>query len=194
MMMSLVLLSTAVYGGKKSEEIAKEKKVQTLKISKVLPFSADKVWKVVGEDYGKIADSHPRIVYSEYLGGSLKGAVGVERLCNFNEKGTQYLYEKIASYDAENYTLVNTVFKAGKFPVDPSLTIATYKVIPIDGMSCEFVFDMQFRTKPAMMGGMMKGSFKKLLSDYFIAIEYHLTTGEKVSKANFKQIKKDSKS
>ena len=49
---------------------------------------------------------------------------------------------------------------------------------------------MNYRTKPAFMGGMMKGSFKKLINDYFIAIEHHVKTGEKVTKDNFKEIKK----
>lgn len=44
--------------------------------------------------------------------------------------------------------------------------------------------------KPAFMGGMMKGQFKKLINDYFIAIDHHVATGEKVTKANFKEIKK----
>jgi hypothetical protein len=49
---------------------------------------------------------------------------------------------------------------------------------------------MQYRTKPGFMGGIMKGSFKKLINDYFIAIEHHVKTGEKVTKDNFKDIRK----
>ena len=48
---------------------------------------------------------------------------------------------------------------------------------------------MNFRTKPAMMGGMMKGQFINLMKDYFIAIEHHIKTGEKVTKDNFNTIK-----
>lgn len=36
----------------------------------------------------------------------------------------------------------------------------------------------------------MKGNFKKLIGDYFIAIEHHIKTGEKVTQENFKAIKK----
>jgi len=168
----------------------KEKKTQDFVISKVLPFPAMDVWKVVGEDYGKIADSHPKIVHSEYISGSMKAGEGAERICNFNEKGTQYLREKMVNYDPENMTFVNTVYQAGKFPVDPEVTRAIYTVKPIDANSCQLVFDMKFRTKPAMMGGMMKGKFTGLIEDYFIAIEHHLKTGEKVTKENFKDIKK----
>ena len=61
------------------------------------------------------------------------------------------------------------------------------KMIPVDANTTKFVFDMTYRTKPAFMGGMMKKSFKKLIQDYAIAIEHHVTTGENVNKDNFKQ-------
>lgn len=89
-------------------------------------------------------------------------------------------------YDPENYTFRNQVYQAGKFPVNPEYTYAIYKIEPIDANSCRFVFDMTYRTKPAFMGGMMKKSFKKLINDYAIAIEHHVTTGEVVTKDNFR--------
>ena len=167
-----------------------QKKVKTFTVSKVLPHSAEQVWAIVGEDYGAIAHSHPRIISSEYINGTLKAGEGAERVCHFNEKGTQYLKEKMINYDPENMTFVNTVYKAGKFPVNPEYTQAVYKVEPIDANSCRFSFDIQYRTKPAFMGGMMKGQFMKLINDYAIAIDHHISTGEKVTKDNFKQIKK----
>ena len=49
---------------------------------------------------------------------------------------------------------------------------------------------MIYRTKPAFMGGMVKGKFKSMLDDYFIAIEHHVKTGKEVNGGNFKEIKK----
>ena len=167
-----------------------QKKVKTFTVEKVIPHPAEKVWTVVGEDYGAIAYSHPKIVYSEYINGTLKAGEGAERVCNFNEKGTQYLKEKMVNYDPENFTFINKVFQAGKFPVDPDYTQAVYKIIPIDDNSCRFVFDMQYRTKPAFIGGMMKKNFLGLINDYAIAIQHHVSTGEKVTKENFKEVKK----
>lgn len=168
-----------------------QKKVKTFTVTHVINASAEQVWAVVGEDYGAIANSHPKIVSSNYISGSLQAGEGAERVCNFNEKGTRYLKEKQVDFDPENYTFKNQVFQAGKFPVDPENTFAIYRIEPIDANSCRFVFDMTFRTKPAFMGGMMKGSFKKLISDYALSIEHHVTTGEVVNKSNFKSIKKD---
>lgn len=171
-----------------------QKKVQKFKVTKVIPVSADKVWKIVGEDYGKIAHSHPKIVSSEYIDGSLKGQEGAERVCYFNDKKTQFLKEKMINFSPEDMTFTNTVFQAGKFPVDPELTKAIYSVEDLGNGTSRISFDMQYRTKPAIMGGMMKGNFKKLINDYFISIEHHAKTGEKVTKENFKQIKKQYRS
>ena len=167
-----------------------QKKVQQLQVSKVIPVSADKVWEIVGEDYGKIAHSHPKIMTSDYIGGALKGGEGAERVCYFNRKETRFLKEKMVNYSPETMTFTNKVFQAGRFPVDPDLTQAVYSVEDLGDGTSRFSFDMQYRTKPAFMGGMMKGSFKKLIEDYFIAVEHHAKTGEEVTKENFKKIRK----
>lgn len=168
-----------------------QKKTQGFKVSHVINAPIDQVWKVIGEDYGSVAYSHPKIISSEYINGSLKSGEGAERVCNFKEDGSQYLHERQVNYDPANYTFVNQVFRAGKFPVVPESTFAIYKLEKIDANSCRFVFDMTYRTSPAMMGGIMKGSFKKLIADYAIAIDHHIATGEKVTKENFKEIKKE---
>ncbi|MEM9326432.1 MAG: SRPBCC family protein [Bacteroidota bacterium] len=170
-----------------------QKKVKTLSLSKVMPVEASEVWRVVGEDYGAIAHSHPKIIASEYIDGSLKGGEGVERVCYFNEKETQYLKERMVNFDPNQMTFTNQVFQAGKFPVDPELTHAIYTVEDLGNGKSRMSFDMQYRTKPAFMGGMMKGQFKKLIEDYFIAIEHHIKTGESVTRDNFKSIKKKYK-
>lgn len=173
--------------------VSAQKKVKTFKVSKELNLSATEVWKVVGEDYGAIANSHPKIITSDYINGSMKAKEGAERVCNFNDKGTQYLHERMTKYNPAEMTFVNTVYQAGKFPVDPEVTRALYKVEDLGNGKSKLTFDMQFRTKPAFMGGMMKGKFKSLIEDYFIAIEHHAKTGEAVTKENFKSIKKKYK-
>lgn len=170
------------------------KKVKSFTVSKEIDLPADKVWAIVGEDYGAIANSHPQIVSSDYINGTMSACEGAERVCNFNDKGTQYLKEKMVDYDPEKMQFTNQVFQAGKFPVDPDYTKAVYKVKDLGNGKSLVSFDMQYRTKPAFMGGMMKGNFKRLIADYFIAIEHHARTGESVTKDNFKQIKKQYKS
>ena len=167
-----------------------QKKVQQFTVSHIVNAPADKVWAVVGEDYGAIANSHPKIVSSNYINGSLKAGEGAERVCNFNEKGTRFLQEKQVNFDPENYTFKNQVFQAGGFPVDPEYTFAIYKVEAIDDNTSRFTFDMTYRTKPSFMGGMMRNNFQKLIADYALAVEAHVNTGVNVNKDNFKDIKK----
>ena len=164
----------------------KQKKVQTFTVSKVIKAPAAEVWRVIGEDYGAIAHSHPTIIASDYESGSLKGGEGAQRYCAFNESGTRYLKEMQTEFDAANYTFKNKVYEAGKFPVNPDYTYAIYKVEPIDDTQSKFIFDMTYRTKPAFMGGMARGKFKKLINDYMISVEHHIKTGESVTKDNFK--------
>lgn len=168
-----------------------QKKVQTFTATHVINAPVDEVWAIVGEDYGAIAHSHPKIVNSDYINGTLAAGEGAERVCNFNDSGTRYLHEKQMDYDPEHYTFRNQVIQAGKFPVDPEYTFAVYKVEPIDANTTRFVFEMQYRTKPAFMGGMMRGSFQKLIADYAVAIEHYITTGEEVNKDNFKEIRRE---
>ena len=183
------LVSAVALPGDKSPE-TKPKKVKTFTVSKELDLPADQVWAVVGEDYGAIALSHPAIVHSEYIGGSQQACEGAERVCNFNESGTQYLKEKMVNYDPDNMQFTNRVYQAGKFPVDPDYTEAVYSVKDLGDGRSMLTFDMQYRTKPAFLGGMMKGKFKGLIEDYFIAIEHYVRTEQAVTRDNFKEIKK----
>lgn len=174
--------------------LAQEKKVHIFTIEKTITASTDSVWAVVGEDFGAIANSHPKIVSSNYINGSLKAEEGTERVCNFNEKGTKFTHEKIVEYNPKNYTMKVKVFNAEGVPMNTDYSYATYAVIPIDETSCKVVFTMEYRTKPAFLGGMAKGGFKKTIFDYLLAIEHNVLTGESVTKDNFKAIKKLSKS
>jgi Polyketide cyclase / dehydrase and lipid transport len=167
---------------------AMDKKTRHAEVSYDMAHPAEEVWQVIAADYGRIAESHPRIVKSEYLHGSLKGELGVERTCWFNEKGTQVLHEQIVGWDAEGMTFQNRILEATGFPMDPDNSLATYSVEDLGNGTSRVSIVMDFRTTPAFMGGMMEGSFTKLLSEYFMAVDHHLSTGEAVTKENFKEI------
>lgn len=168
-----------------------QKKVRSFTVTRKIPASVEKVWKVVGEDFGAIANSHPKIVSSHYNQGSITyGGEGAERVCNLNEDGTKFIKEKQINFDPANHTFTVQIFHIEDVPLDPEYTIAKYKVNKIDNNKSEIVFDMSFRTNPALLGAVAKGKFKKNIEDYLIAIEHHVTTGENVNKDNFKKIKK----
>ena len=167
-----------------------QKKTQSFSVSRIIEAPADQVWAVVGEDFGAIANSHPKIVNSDYIGGTLHSGEGAERVCNLNDKGTKYTHEKQVNFDPENYSFTAQVFHAEGLPLDTEYSFATYKVEPIDEKSSRLIFEMTYRTSPAFMGSLAKSSFKKTISDYTLAVQHHVLTGEKVTKDNFKEIKK----
>lgn len=168
------------------------KKYRTIEVSRELPFSAEKVWAAVADDYGNIANAHPLIVASEYADGSLKGEKGAQRLCYFNDKQTRVLHEEIIDWNPEKMTFVNRVIEAKKFPINEDNTKGTYIVESLGANKSRIKMIMEFRTKPALMGFMAQGRFKNLLKDYFIAIEHNLKTGESVTADNFKEIKREN--
>ena len=167
-----------------------QKKVQSFIVEREFNLPAEKIWKIVGEDYGSVAYSHPKVIKSVYEKGTYKAQEGAERVCYFNKKETQFLKEKMVNYNPDEMTFVNKIYQAGKFPVDPEYTQAVYKVVDLGNGKSKMSFDMDFRTKPAFMGTIAKGKFKKLIQDYLIAIEHYARTGEEVTKENFKAIKK----
>ena len=159
-------------------------------VTRDINLSADKIWAVVGEDYGAIANSHPKIVSSEYNQGTITYGEGAERVCYLNEAKTKFVKEKQINFDPENYSFTVQTFQAGKIPLDPDLTRATYHVIPTGENSCTLEFTMEYRTKPAFMGALAAGKFKKTIADYELAVEHYARTGEAVNQDNFKEIKK----
>ena len=169
---------------------AMEARTHHLEVWRDLPFPAEQVWEAVAVDYGRVAESHPLIVSSDYRHGSLQGELGAERTCWFNDKGSRLLHEQIVAWDGEAMTFQNRVIEANGFPLDPDNTLATYRVEALSDTTSRISIVMDYRTSPALMGGLMKGSFDSLLQKYFVALEHHLSTGEPVTKDNFKTIAK----
>ena len=170
-----------------------QKKAKSFTVTRVINTSVDQVWAVVGEDFGGIANSHPKIISSNYISGTLQSGEGAERVCNFNESGSKYVKEKQVNYDPVNHSFTAQIFHAGGLPLDPAYSNALYKVEPINGNSCKLSVTVSIRTKPAFMGGLAKGKFKKTMEDYALAVEHYAKTGEAVNKDNFKEIKKQYK-
>ena len=61
-----------------------DKKTHSFEVKRVINAPADKVWEIVGEQYADIANSHPGVVKSEYIGESTAPGEGCERVCFFN--------------------------------------------------------------------------------------------------------------
>ena len=101
-MKNIVLLSSLfaflLFSANPLQAQKKKKKVKKFTVEHIIDAPIEKVWAIVGEDYGAIANSHPEIVSSSYINGSLKAEEGAQRVCNFNEKGTRYLKETMLDF------------------------------------------------------------------------------------------------
>lgn len=162
-------------------------------VTSEMAVPADRLWEIVAGDYGRIAESHPKIVKSDYRHGSLKGELGAERTCWFDAKGKRTLHEQIVDWNPEKRVFSNRILEASGFPIDPDNTLAVVSVEDLGNGRSRLTYDMRFRAKPAIMTGKMKGAFRGLIQDYFIAVEHHALTGEPVTVDNFKQIAKASR-
>jgi len=187
LLISLLLCSLS---GSSAFAQSMDRKTHHLEVERVLMHDAADVWAVLAVDYGRVARSHPRIIASEYVEGTLKGELGAERFCYFNDKHSKALREQIVAYDEEKYSFDNRILEAPGFPIDTDNTLATWTVTPLGKGKSKVSVVMDFRTRPAMMGAMAKGGFRNLLEDYMLSLDHHISTGESVTRENFKEIAK----
>ena len=170
-----------------------DKKVRSFTVTRVINAPVDKVWKVVGEDFGAIANSHPKIVSSQFNQGHITGGENATRTCNFNEDGSKFLQEKQVNFDAINHTFKVQIYRTSGIPLDSDYSYGIYKVEAINNSTSKLSMTMGVRTTPPFLSAIAKGSFKSDIADYLLAVEHHVLTGENVNKDNFKEIKKKYK-
>lgn len=167
------------------------KKFHIVKVELAIEAPAEKVWEAMVIDYGEIANFSPYIYSSNYESGSLKGVLGAERKCLFNAKGTRWSHETIKEIDSKNMIMRNVILDAAKFPLDLDNSQAFYRVKDNGNGTSTASYEFQFRTKPAFMGGLVKGNFQKTLAGTLVGLKHYVETGEKVNAQNnkYKDIK-----
>ncbi len=168
------------------------KKYKTVHVKMKINAPAERVWEAMVLDYGEIGNFSPYIFSSNYENGSLKGEKGAERKCHFNAKQTRWSHEKIMAIDHEKRVMRNVVIDGAKLPLNFDNSQAFYRVKDHGDGTCTASYEFQFRTKPAFMGGLAKGSFKKQLAGTLVGLKHYVETGEKVNGTNekYKEIKK----
>ncbi|WP_430966993.1 SRPBCC family protein [Spongiimicrobium sp. 2-473A-2-J] len=162
------------------------KKFKTIKVEMKINAPAERVWEAMVLDYGEISNFSPYIYTSDYINGSVKGVEGATRKCSFNEKGTRWTHERIAEIDKINMTMRNVVIEAQKFPLNMDNSQAFYTVRDNGDGTCTAGYEFQYRTKPAFMGGLVKGQFKKQLGGTLVGLKHYIETGEVVRAGNGK--------
>jgi len=163
-----------------------DKKYKSVEVEIQIKAPAAKVWNAMVKDYGAIANWSPFVYSANYENGSLNGIKGAERKCNLNANGSRWVHEKIADIDEQKMEMRNIVLDGEKFPLDTDNTQAYYRVKDNGDGTSTASYLLQFRGKPAMMTGMMKGAFKKSLEGNLKGLKHYVETGEKVTPENKK--------
>ncbi|ANQ51201.1 SRPBCC family protein [Flammeovirga sp. MY04] len=171
--------------------LGQDKKTQHIQVSREIKAPAAAVWKVVGEEFGDVHKSHPFVVDSKYSQeGVSEGCEGAERICSITLDGKKYVKEKQVNYDPENMKFKVQITHIQGLPLIPEYSYGVYHVVKVDDKTSKLVFTFDYRTKPAFMGSLAKGKFRKQLADYMLAVDHYVITGEEVNGENFKEIKK----
>lgn len=163
-----------------------EKKYRTVRAELKINAPAERVWKAMVLDYGEISNFSPYIYSSNYENGSLEGKVGAERICNFNEKGSQWIHERIEHIDQENMIMTNHPVDGKKIPLNFDNSQAFYGVEDNGDGTSTASYEFQFRTTPSFMGGLARGGFEKQLAGTLVGLKHYVETGEKVTPMNGK--------
>ena len=71
-----------------------------------------------------------------------------------------------------------------KLPLNFDNSQAFYQVKDNGDGTSTASYEFQFRTRPAIMGAIAKGGFKKQLGGTLVGLKHYIETGEKVSGSN----------
>lgn len=144
----------------------------------------EKVWDVLFNRFGEINNFNPLIEGSHYIKGD-KGFVGCERHCDIDSKHS--VLERITR--AESGLNFDVEIFEGGLPMMDKMQ-ARFDLTEKSGDQTEVLLTVTYSTKPAFIGGLMKGKMSRLFFKMLIGLKYHLETGELVSKEDIKEIHK----
>ncbi|WP_422858877.1 SRPBCC family protein [Flagellimonas sp. S174] len=167
------------------------KKVVSVEVEQEIDASADKVWKIIGEDFEKISDSNPDCPYSEWADGFDTAEVGAKRIMYMTEKrDDKYFVDEIAKFDPENrHITIEIANEEGFGMLNIEYTWVNMDVTRISDNKSLLKIRFNYLTKPRLFKGLAKGSMRKGFQKYAYGIDYHAETGAIVTEEKWEEIK-----
>lgn len=158
------------------------KKQRKIKTEIFINTSKERVWEILFTRFGETHIYNPNLEGSHFVSSS-KGEVGCERQCDFDAK-TKVIERIVKSEELKSFSID---IVGGNMPfMDKGLV--DVELLETNPNQTKVVFTMNFVSKPAFMGLMMKGMMKKKLTDVLIGLKYYLETGNTVSKRTYKPV------
>lgn len=167
--------------------------ILTMKNSKIITTnitvnaSREKVWDILYTKFGDVVLYNPSLVGSHFT-TKTSGEVGCERECRLDAK--TFIRERITKADQLNTFTIDIT--GGNMPMVKTMQVdVELSAAPDKGTTVTILANIS--TKPAFMAALMKGMFKKKLSDMLIGLKYYIETGKPVSKKTFSPVFKSYK-
>ena len=161
------------------------KKLRNINLDIIVNASKEEIWDLTFNRFGEVNVFNPIIEGSHYV-SEAKGAVGCERQCDMDSKGT-HVVERII--DATGHDTFEIEIIGGNMPMMEK-AYARFSFDEIGANKTRVRLEMRFRSKPAFMWPLMSMMMKRMMPDMLKGLKYHLETGEFVTKQNIKAIKR----
>ncbi|HAM99189.1 MAG TPA: hypothetical protein DCQ26_11335 [Marinilabiliales bacterium] len=156
------------------------KKITTENVS--IHASKQVVWDILFNRFGETYLFNPNLEGSHKTNGK-NGEVGCERECSIDKKTN--IKERIVKAEEFNSLTIDII--GGNMPMVKEMQVIM-KLEPVSFDLTNVSITAFYTTKPSFMGGIVKGTFKKMLFNVLIGLKYYLETGNTVSKKSFKSI------
>ncbi len=144
--------------------------------------SKEEIWDILFNRFGQTHLYNPNIIGSHDL-DSRKGEVGCERQCNIDSK--TFIKERIIAADTNKSLVIATI--GGNMPMMKELQ-AEFSIQATGSHHSKVFITALYTTKPSFMAFFLKAMFRKMMFGVLVGLKYHLETGKKVSKSEYKGI------
>lgn len=167
-----------------------QKKAKKVEISRIVNQPIDIIWDIMVNKFGDPTAYTPNLYQSNFITDSTTIGVGTQRFCTLNAKGSKYIKEEIEFLDVEKHYF-RVKFIELTMPLNTDVSRAHIQLTSMSNSTTKIDVKMIYRTKPAFIGGLAKGKFRKIFEHLLVGLEHYALTGERVNAQidNYKKIK-----